>query len=265
MELSNVLFNEGLDKNLLELFSLTKSTLSYEKRKTIIERLIPYIVKKSSDIFTKSQSIGLSSFSSYEPGFEWDLMLTLQNILQSGTKHITYDSIITKKTRKRDLAYFICIDKSLSVFSLIHQIVLLAAVLSYASKGEDYSIVVFDSQARVLKEIREYKHIEKTIEEILTIESGGKTNIHAGLKASLQEMMMSRKTRNRLLLVTDFQKTAGKDPFSLLTQFTDVKLIYVRSHRDRAIINKVEELENTEIFELSTDTDLLTLCNQLLM
>ena len=59
---------------------------------------------------------------------------------------------------------------------------LTTSVLAYNMDKENYSIVLFNSNAMIMKKINEMKPITKIIDDILDSEAVGFTNIHLGFK-----------------------------------------------------------------------------------
>ena len=83
----------------------------------------------------------VSKYVNYQPGDSWEAEMTIEKMLSLGKLSPDYESIVVKEPSKRKKSIVICIDRSMSVLQLIHQIVLMASVLSLSVKRDNFAII----------------------------------------------------------------------------------------------------------------------------
>ena len=264
MEITDQILDQLSGEDLIQLYSRTKKSLDYKIRKLMLDKLIPFITEKAKLIYKRGISSAISRYVDYEPGDTWEVEMTLEKMLALGKLSPDYESIVVKEPSKIKKSIVICIDKSLSVLQLIHQIVLVAAVLSLSVRKENFAIVDFDSQAHLLKSMTEGLHPESIVELILNIESGGKTNLEEALVLANKQLSQSTSRKKIIYLISDLERTIGKNPLPEISRITDLRIVYARTYRRVSFVDEVLTLPSVKMDELNQNTDLVELTSSLI-
>lgn len=210
-----------------------------ERYKSIFRRLARQSILKTS---LKIASRGIKggprqTVSYYKIGMpEFNLDETIQhNPLKIRDKSLTYKDIfgIVRKQQKRKVA--LILDTSGSMYGrLLLNAALTTSVLAYNMEKEDFSIVLFNSTAMVLKKINESKPVVSIIDEILDSEAVGFTNIQVGLEKGLQELnkITERKQNKFGILITDGNYNRGDDPIIMAQKFPKLHVIGMPADND---------------------------------
>jgi Mg-chelatase subunit ChlD len=98
-------------------------------------------------------------------------------------------------------------------------------------KYDDYSVVLFESEARLLKPFAEDVPIEEMIESIFNLKPSGYTNIDASLRRAHEELTTMRRQDKWAVLVTDGDYNQGDDPRHRAGMFRRLNVIRVGSIR----------------------------------
>jgi len=264
IEISDQILDQLSGEDLIQLYSRTKKSLDFKIRKQMLDKLIPFITEKAKIIYKRGISSAISRYVDYEPGDSWEVEMTLEKMLSMGKLTPDYESIVVKEPSKVKKSIVICIDKSLSVLQLIHQIVLVAAVLSLSVKKENFAIIDFDSEAHILKSMIDVLHPESIVELILNIESGGKTNLEEALALANKQLAQSTSRKKIIYLISDLERTTGKNPIPVINRITDLRIVYVRTYRRVSFVDEVLALPNVRMDELNQNTDLVELTSSLI-
>jgi hypothetical protein len=264
MDLTDIIMDQLEGEELIQLYSRTKKHLDFQIRKKMLDKLIPFITEKAKIIYRRGVSASVSKYVSYQPGDTWETEMTIEKMLSMGKTIPDYESIVVKKPTKRKRSMVICIDKSLSVLQLIHQIVLLASVLSLSVKKDNFAIIDFDSSAQILKAMNESVHPESLVELILNIESGGKTNIEEALSLAQQQLKQSSSKDKIVYLISDLERTTGKNPLPIINRLSNLRVIYAKTYRRVSFVDDVISLPNVSMEELHRDSDLVELTTRLI-
>lgn len=265
MELTDIIMNQLEGEELIQLYSRTKKHLNFQLRKKMLDKLIPFITEKAKSIYRRGISASVSKYVSYQPGDTWETEMTIEKMLSTGKTIPDYESIVVKEPTKRKRSMVICIDKSLSVLQLIHQIVLLSSVLSLSVKKDNLAIIDFDSSAHILKAMNERLHPESIIELILNIESSGKTNLEEALTLAQQQLMQSSSKDKIVYLISDLERTTGRNPLPIITRISNLRVIYAKTYRRVSFVDDVISLPNVSMEELNRDSDLVELTSRLII
>ncbi len=264
MELTDLILDQLQGEELTLLYSRTKKHLDFQIRKKMLDKLIPFITEKAKIIYRRGISASVSRYVNYEPGDSWEIEMTIEKMLSNGKTIPDYDSIVVKEPSKRKRSLVICIDKSLSVLQLIHQIVLLASVLSLSVKKDNFAIIDFDSSAHILKEMNTTIHPESIVELILNIESSGKTNLEEALSLAHKQLSKCVSREKIIYLISDLERTVGKNPLPIISRIPDLRVIYARTYRRVAFVDDVISLNNVSLNELNQNSDLIDLTSRLI-
>jgi len=103
-------------------------------------------------------------------------------------------------------------------------------VLAYKLKSIDYSIIVFDSVARVMKQLDQKVAVETLVSDLLDIPVMGFTNIEDALRTGIRELNSAVVKDKVGIMITDGNYTAGKDPRELAAQYPRLFVVMIKSH-----------------------------------
>jgi len=180
----------------------------------------------------------------FYPGIqEFDLDQTLFNYLQNGNQILRFSDIIGIERRQRKRSVVLILDTSGSMFGkLLLNAALTTSVLTYALSKDFTSIILFNSKALVLKEIKTQNNITRLIDQILETEAVGFTNISVGLKKGLKELKKIsvglkkglkelkkiESVRKKVgILITDGDYNRGKNPILIASKFPKLHVINI--------------------------------------
>ena len=263
IELTDQMLDNLTGEDLIQLYSRTKKHLNYNIRKKLLEKLIPFITEKAKTIFRRGISSSVSRYVNYQPGDSWEIEMTFEKMLSSGKLNPDYDSIVVKEPSKRKKSIVICIDKSLSVLQLIHQIVLMASVLSLSVKRDNFAIIEFDSEAQLLKPMSKRIPPEELVELILNVESGGKTDLDKALQLATKQLKDSSSREKIIYIISDLERTIGKNPLPIIQRIPDLRIVYARTYRRVSFVDEIVSLSNVKMVELNHNSDLVELTTKL--
>ncbi|MCG3258376.1 MAG: VWA domain-containing protein [Candidatus Heimdallarchaeota archaeon] len=263
IELTDQMLDNLTGEDLIQLYSRTKKHLNYNIRKKLLEKLIPFITEKAKTIFRRGISSSVSRYVNYQPGDSWEIEMTFEKMLSSGKLNPDYDSIVVKEPSKRKKSIVICIDKSLSVLQLIHQIVLMASVLSLSVKRDNFAIIEFDSEAQLLKPMSKRIPPEELVELILNVESGGKTDLDKALQLATKQLKDSTSREKIIYIISDLERTIGKNPLPIIQRIPDLRIVYARTYRRVSFVDEIVSLSNVKMVELNHNSDLVDLTTKL--
>jgi Mg-chelatase subunit ChlD len=162
----------------------------------------------------------------YVPGMlEFDLERTLPNILQKGN-YISYQDFVGIRRTKAKKNVVLILDTSGSMYgkSLLNA-ALTTSVLSYVMNKDNYSVILFNSNAMILKRIKEELPITKIIDNILDSEAVGFTNISRGLKTGLKQLDSIHGKHKIAVLITDGNYNRGSNPIITAMKFKKLHVI----------------------------------------
>jgi Mg-chelatase subunit ChlD len=262
-ELTDQMLDNLTGEDLIQLYSRTKKHLNYNIRKKLLEKLIPFITEKAKTIFRRGISSSVSRYVNYQPGDSWEIEMTFEKMLSSGKLSPDYESIVVKEPSKRKKSIVICIDKSLSVLQLIHQIVLMASVLSLSVKRDNFAIIEFDSEAQLLKPMSKRIPPEELVELILNVESGGKTDLDKALQLATKQLKDSSSREKIIYIISDLERTIGKNPLPIIQRIPDLRIVYARTYRRVSFVDEIVSLSNVKMVELNHNSDLVELTTKL--
>lgn len=164
----------------------------------------------------------------YYPGMpEFDLNLTLFNYFQNGAQFLQRTDIVGIERRQRKRNVVLMLDTSGSMFGkLLLNAALTTSVLSYAMKNDFTSVILFNSEAYILKKIREKRTTTLLIDQILESEAVGFTNIAKGLRYGLKELKKIKGNRRKIgIVITDGDFNRGMNPVLVARRFPKLHVI----------------------------------------
>jgi len=167
----------------------------------------------------------------YAPGQkgEIDVEMTAEELL--GKRDIDASDLIIESKVPKKAACILMLDASLSMSG--DKLALATAslgALAYKLKSVDYSVVVFDNIARVMKQIDQKVAVESLVGDLLDIPAMGLTNVEDALKKGIQQLNHTTAKDKVGIVITDGNYTAGKDPRQLAAQYPKLFVIMVKSH-----------------------------------
>lgn len=211
-----------------------------KKYKNIFRRLARQSILKTSLKITSRGLKGIQrkTIPYYHIGMpEFNLDETIQhNPLKIYKKSLSYKDIYGIKRRRQKRKVILILDTSGSMYGkTLLNAALTTSVLAYNMEKEDYSIVMFNSTAMVLKKIdNRKKSISTVIDEILDSEAVGFTNIHIGLEKGLKELnKIKENVKDQFgILITDGNYNRGEDPVILAKKYPKLHVIGMPAEND---------------------------------
>jgi len=170
----------------------------------------------------------------YAPGRtgEIDVEMTTEELL--GKRDIDASDLIIESKVPKKAACVLMLDASLSMSG--DKLALATAslgALAYKLKSVDYSVVVFDNIARVMKQVDQKVAVESLVGDLLDIHAMGLTNVEDSLKKGIQQLNHSTAKDKIGIIMTDGNYTAGKDPTHIAAQYPKLFVIMIKSHDSR--------------------------------
>ena len=160
---------------------------------------------------------------------QFNLDETIQhNPLKIIKRTLTHKDIYGIKRKRQKRKVILILDTSGSMFGrLLLNAALTTSVLAHNLEKENYSIILFNSTAMVLKGIKEKKSISTIIDDILDSEAVGFTNISIGLEKGLDELnKLEKRAKNEFaILITDGNYNRGENPIEIAKQFPKLHVI----------------------------------------
>ncbi len=159
---------------------------------------------------------------------EIDLEATLEHIM--GNKDYRLEDIIVERRENKKLTVALMLDTSLSMAGEKLAVAAVgASILALQLKDDDYSLVTFESQARVLKPMQQRRDVEAVIGDLLDAPATGDTNMEAGLRTGLEELGKVRTGERLGIIITDGQCTSGFHPELIAVKFPKLCVIMIES------------------------------------
>lgn len=155
---------------------------------------------------------------------EIDLDSTFEQTL--GRKDYRLEDIIVETREKKRVSCALIVDTSLSMTGEKLAVAAVGtAVLALKLKNDNYSLVTFESNAKLLKGIAQKKDVESVISDLLETPAKGYTNMEDGLKTGLDELNKAR-TRERFgVIITDGNCSIGYDPQKVAAKYPKLYVI----------------------------------------
>ena len=229
------LFTHQMDQGsyLASLYYLIRKQLPTDLR-VIFQRLASKaIIKSSLRIAGRGIHGDIRKKVIYHPNVsEIDTETTIENYMEDG--HISQENIIGIEKLQRKRAGVLILDTSGSMYrEKIVTAALAVSVLSYNLRYDDYAIVTFSNDAKILKSIRSKKGIEAIIRDILEITPVGYTNITSALDVAHKELQKIRNRDKWAVLVSDGSYNLGDDPKGIAAKFQRLHVISVPSTSEK--------------------------------
>lgn len=207
----------------LELWGYVRDALDPELRelaKRYATRLIIKLASQIADVGVKTGNLYRSRGEDACDEIEIDA--SLERMTDNPGNRIE-DNLIFLGRRPEQKACVLMLDHSYSMKGTkIAMAALTAATIALHFK-RDYGVVVFATNARILKGITQYKSPIAIADEILSLEASGYTNIHAALQLGIG--LIKDYGKKIGVLLTDGDWTCGDDPLPLARRFDRLHVI----------------------------------------
>jgi MoxR-like ATPase len=223
---------------ILELYGYIHDLLDPELREIARRYAGRLIVKLASQI----ANVGIKTGSLYRAkddggSDEIEIDATVDRITDNPTNRVE-ENLMFLARRSEQKACVVMLDHSYSMKGVkISMAALTAATIALHFK-QDYGVVVFSTNAQVLKGINQYKAPTLMAEEILSLCPHGYTNIREALDMGIGEMEGYKKKIG--ILLTDGDWTCGGDPLHVARLFEKLHVIGLEepesldeTHQDR--------------------------------
>jgi len=221
-----------------ELYFFIRRPIS-EKYKKVFRRLTRQSILKTSLKITSKGIRGtiIKTVPYYKIGEpEFDLDETIQhNPLKIYEKRLSYRDIFGLKRERKKRQAILILDTSGSMYgTTLVNAALTTSVLAYNMEKEKYGVVLFNSDAMILKKIDEKKPITTTIDDILDSEAVGFTNIHIGLEKGLKELDKGKASKKNKfgILITDGIYNRGENPIDMAKKYPKLHVIGIPAEND---------------------------------
>jgi Mg-chelatase subunit ChlD len=189
---------------------------------------------------------------------ELDVDGTLENVV--GKPHPERDDWVVELREDREQQVVLMLDTSLSMAGENLAIAAVAAaVLALKMRGEDLSVVCFESTAAALSHLEEPDAPEAVVEKILGQPARGYTNIEDALRVGSREVSRGRNPRRAGLLITDGVWTAGGDPTHLAAEFPRLFVLLTEDYKmDEELCRKLAAIGRGDVFRVKHHSQLPT-------
>jgi len=249
---------------LSDIFMKIRGRLSDEVKQQLLKLLIPEIMQKARVISERGKHTGTIKYLPYEPGKEWDIYETIERMLSLGEKKPSYDSIVCPEVDKSKKAVVLCIDSSTSVIQMMHRITLTAAVLTHCLRDDHFAIIAFDTIPHIIKSIHQERSIYSVVEDVLLLESGGRTDISSALVEAKKQLSKLNQAEKKVIVISDFEPTKGVEPIRNINDFVDFRAVVTWRQKPSPMVKQLQGLRNVTIHGLSNSTNLVKLISEML-
>ncbi|MHA1686871.1 MAG: vWA domain-containing protein [Candidatus Heimdallarchaeaceae archaeon] len=215
------------DDSAPELFFMLRTALN-EKMRPVFRRLARQVILTTA-FGVAGQGIRgeVFEFTDYEPGLdEFDIDETLERFLENRSRILKNEDIVSLERKERMKTAVLMFDTSGSLYGERFTTAALAvAVMAYNLAKDNYSVIIFNTKAKIIKHIQEKVRTDELINRILESESAGYTNISEALKFGGVELEKIKRKNKFGILVTDGAFNRGGDPRPYLKYFPKLHVI----------------------------------------
>jgi hypothetical protein len=216
---------------LLDLYYTVRDRLSQGAKRFFLSLTCKIILKSALRIAGRGIRKDLIRVADYSPGMEeFDLDQTLENFMEYGS--LGTREIVGLERLERKKAGMLILDTSGSMYKEKLAIAAVTvAVLAYSMKYDDYAILLFESDTKLLKPFSREVAIEEMIEAIFALKPSGYTDIEGALREAQGEMAHVTRRDKWAVLVTDGDYNQGDDPRRAAPGFSRLNVIRIGSIR----------------------------------
>ncbi len=231
------LFTHQMDQgsNLASLYYVVRKEIPSDLRNIFQRIASKAIIKSSLKIAGRGIHGDIRKKVQFNPSVsEMDVETTIENYMED--EFLTKENIVGIEKLQRKRAGVLILDASGSMYrEKILTAALTVSVLAYNLRYDDYSIVTFSNEAKILKAIRSNKSIESIIRDILELTPVGYTNITSGLEVAHRELQKIRSPDKWAVLISDGSSNIGEDPKPIAKKFRKLHVIRVQSTSSKDI------------------------------
>lgn len=204
-----------------------QGVLGERKRRAAKAALVKLLMQLASQISGRGIRSTERFLTTYKPGLEEiDVEATLDSLISSPAA--PHDGIIVVDRRAKKRGVLLMLDTSNSMYREKMLIAVLAiGVMAYRLRGENYAIIAFNSEARLLKRIEAEMGIEELLDRVLEVRAGGCTNLNRALEMGIEQLSKDVAHEKVAILVTDGWVTAGGSPFGNAAKYPRLHVIQV--------------------------------------
>lgn len=183
-------------------------------------RLIVQMASKIAGLGVKSGRLRQAPAAPDSDEIEVDA--TLERMIERPSKPLEENLVVLARPPEQK-ACVVMLDHSDSMTGIkIAMAALTAAVIALHFR-QNYGIITFNTQARVMKRLSVHKSPTQIASEILSLQAGGYTNIRAALELGIGEIRNADKKIG--ILITDGDWTYGGDPSQAARLFDSLHVI----------------------------------------
>jgi uncharacterized protein with von Willebrand factor type A (vWA) domain len=157
---------------------------------------------------------------------EMDVEETIENQMTYG--ELSYQSLVMldKRQKKRAVSLILDISNSMQMYKILIA-VLAVGVLAIRLRGEHYSVLAFNSEVEVIKEMESEIPLEVMLERMLRLRPQGSTDIKKGLDEGLRQLSKNMSLEKIGIIATDGWATAGDPPAPVAAKYSRLHVIQV--------------------------------------
>ncbi|MFW6139689.1 MAG: vWA domain-containing protein, partial [Spirochaetota bacterium] len=170
----------------VKLLSMVQERADPHRRKKVKKMLLERIILLSRKIASNARKKTRSAVAAYRPGLdEIDVDRTLEE--QLGKPYPDYRSIYCHEKLKQTTACVLMLDVSNSMHREKIAVASIATgVFASKLKNDFHGVITFDREPTVIKYPDEPNSLEKLLNRMLDIQTGGATNIRKALQCGLE-------------------------------------------------------------------------------
>lgn len=163
--------------------------------------------------------------------------ITIEDSLEEDPTLLDPGQFLVTVNEEKPFSCVAMLDTSSSMSGDKHLLASVAvAVLLLEVEPKDASVIVFNSDATAIKELRSDDPPEKTVLSFLRTKPRGFTNIASGLELGLRQLKRFGSQKRKVgLIATDGRTTEGKDPIDIAREFDSLIVLHLHgpgSHID---------------------------------
>jgi magnesium chelatase subunit D len=201
------------------LLSMVLDRAEPAKKLKIRKMLLRKVMYLSQRIAAGTSGKYKTCVTEYRPGLdEIDVERTLEE--QLGHCRFEAEDIYCREKIRQERGYVLLLDVSNSMHK---EKIAIGAIATgvFASKlrKDRHGVVAFAADARTIKPMTEANNLERLMDRMLDIQSGGATNMRKALLKGLEIFEESEYRQKRGIIVTDGRATLGGDPVETASKY----------------------------------------------
>jgi ribosomal protein S15P/S13E len=254
------LFERGKSISGAGLYKNLRSYISLQKRERLLKYIIPKVVGEGRWLYERGIRTRLRELRSYKLGEEWDLEVTVDQMLSTASKKLDYSDIRIRKEKENKRGFVILTDQSNSLTKYIDYIALTTAMLSFVMKMDHLAVVGFQSDTMVLKGMQQAIPLEQLLTRILELDCNGGTDLYKPLAQAQKELdKLPNGIMRQVILISDCTPTTGQNPLHVAKSLSRLHILYIPPvvFADRCMIKPLARLENIRVYEIKRFEDVV--------